>query len=218
MTQPTRPASHADPLLGAIDVHVHLPANGRGSSAGWSRRRWIMRPFRRNALCRSRFSGNLAVMQTTGLAGSLPSVDARTAGTNLRTLKSLCSLGSRESIGSIGSRASIGSIGSIASIGSIGSIASIGSIGSIASIGSIGSIASIGSTGARRAIAEKGLSAISLPVLAPSRIPWLLVVAVLAAGTVAVTRWRQNATSEAKGSRNAINQRVPRIRGGLSGA
>jgi uncharacterized protein len=31
--------------LGPIDVHVHLSLNGRGSIRGWSRRRWVMRPF-----------------------------------------------------------------------------------------------------------------------------------------------------------------------------
>ncbi len=31
--------------LGPIDVHVHLSLNGRGSMRGWSRRRWLMRPF-----------------------------------------------------------------------------------------------------------------------------------------------------------------------------
>jgi uncharacterized protein len=31
--------------LGRIDVHVHLSLNGQGSLSGWSRRRWVMRPF-----------------------------------------------------------------------------------------------------------------------------------------------------------------------------
>lgn len=31
--------------LGPIDVHVHLSLNGQGSLSGWSRRRWVMRPF-----------------------------------------------------------------------------------------------------------------------------------------------------------------------------
>src|SRR5271165_5313781 len=31
--------------LGSIDVHVHLSLNGRSSPDGWSRRRWMMRPF-----------------------------------------------------------------------------------------------------------------------------------------------------------------------------
>jgi predicted TIM-barrel fold metal-dependent hydrolase len=30
---------------GPIDVHVHLALNGEASSLGWSRRRWVMRPF-----------------------------------------------------------------------------------------------------------------------------------------------------------------------------
>src|ERR1700739_3425847 len=31
--------------LGPIDVHVHLFLNGQSSPGGWSRRRWVMRPF-----------------------------------------------------------------------------------------------------------------------------------------------------------------------------
>jgi uncharacterized protein len=31
--------------LGPIDVHVHLSLNGQGSLSGWSRRRWVMKPF-----------------------------------------------------------------------------------------------------------------------------------------------------------------------------
>jgi uncharacterized protein len=31
--------------LGPIDVHVHLSLDGQSSLGGWSRRRWVMRPF-----------------------------------------------------------------------------------------------------------------------------------------------------------------------------
>ena len=35
----------SDTHRGPIDVHVHLALNGEGSALGWSRRRWVMRPF-----------------------------------------------------------------------------------------------------------------------------------------------------------------------------
>ena len=38
-------ATNAGFNLGPIDVHVHLSLNGLGSLSGWSRRRWVMRPF-----------------------------------------------------------------------------------------------------------------------------------------------------------------------------
>ena len=31
--------------LGPIDVHVHLFLNGQSGLGGWSRQRWVMRPF-----------------------------------------------------------------------------------------------------------------------------------------------------------------------------
>lgn len=38
-------ATIAGSSLGPIDGHVHLSLNGQGSLSGWSRRRWVMRPF-----------------------------------------------------------------------------------------------------------------------------------------------------------------------------
>src|SRR6201987_1739726 len=38
-------ATNAGSSLGPIDVHVHLSLNEQGSLSGWSRRRWVMRPF-----------------------------------------------------------------------------------------------------------------------------------------------------------------------------
>jgi uncharacterized protein len=38
-------ATHPEPDLGPIDVHVHLSLSGENGSDGWSRRRWVMKPF-----------------------------------------------------------------------------------------------------------------------------------------------------------------------------
>jgi uncharacterized protein len=38
-------ATNAGFGLGPIDVHVHLSLDGQGCLSGWSRRRWLMRPF-----------------------------------------------------------------------------------------------------------------------------------------------------------------------------